>query len=259
MKLNAGIITEKLPETAMTSKRPTEYFDEELANLLAEKMQPLYEDFQSAAFVKSVADYCIGKRLKERVEFISDQLYKYLPGDYQKSIGILTRILGPENKEETGMFSRFYWVMPIAKFVEKYGLNHFSTSMAAIEEITKRNTGEYAIRPFIRKYPNKTVTQMKKWAVSDNFHLRRLASEGLRPKLPWATKLDLFIDDPAPVFEILDLLKEDDVHFVKKSVANHISDYLKVNPDAAEKLISDWENSSNQHTRWILTYATGSG
>jgi 3-methyladenine DNA glycosylase AlkC len=97
---------------------------------------------------------------------------------------------------------------------------------------------------------------MKKWAASGNFHLRRLASEGLRPKLPWASKLDLFINEPAPVFGILELLKEDPVRFVQKSVANHITDYIKVNPTAAGELLRSWQRSRNENTAWIIRHAT---
>ncbi len=86
--------------------------------------------------------------------------------------------------------------------------------------------------------------------------MRRLASEGLRPKLPWATKLDVFINDPKPVFDILDLLKEDDVMFVKKSVANHLTDWLKVNYEPTVKLIDTWKKSENKHTKWIIKRAT---
>ncbi|MCW9705642.1 DNA alkylation repair protein [Fodinibius salsisoli] len=239
----------------MAYKKPTDYFDEALAQLLAEKLKPLYPDFDDSAFVNSIKAGCIDKRLKERVALIAEQLHRFLPDDYQASTEILTNILGPENKKGTGMFSEFYWVMPIASYVEQYGLDHFQTSMDLIEEVTKRNTGEYAIRPFIRKYPEQTLLQMNKWAQANNFHLRRLASEGLRPKLPWATKLDLFIDQPKPVFDILTLLQADPVRYVQKSVANHITDYLKVNRSAAQQLISDWESSENQHTKWILKYA----
>lgn len=97
---------------------------------------------------------------------------------------------------------------------------------------------------------------MKTWAVPDNFHLRRLASEGLRPKLPWATKLDTFNDNPEPVFELLERLKEDEVMFVKKSVANHLTDWIKVNPNAVMPLIERWKTSSNKHTQWIVKRAT---
>lgn len=239
----------------MTYKKPTDYFDGALAKLLAQKIKPFYPDFDDTIFVNNIKSGCINIRLKERVSLISKHLRLHLPDDYRESLRILTQILGPENQEETGMFNRFYWIMPIAKYVESYGLDHFELSMAGIEEITKRNTGEYAIRPFIRKYPGQTLKQMKKWALDENFHLRRLASEGLRPKLPWATKLDLFIDQPEPVFEILQLLKEDPVHFVKKSVANHITDYLKVNSKAAQELISNWQPTENPDTQWILQYA----
>jgi 3-methyladenine DNA glycosylase AlkC len=174
----------------------------------------------------------------------------------ETAVSVLLKILGEENPDETGMFSRYYWILPIGKFVEKFGLDHFDLSIKAISEITKRNTGEYAIRPYIRKFPNKTLRQMKLWAVSDNFHLRRLSSEGLRPRLPWATKLETFIDDPEPVFGLLDLLKEDPVQFVKKSVANHLTDWLKVNPEPTIRLIHKWKQSQNEHTIWILHRAT---
>ncbi|HLR25079.1 MAG TPA: DNA alkylation repair protein [Fodinibius sp.] len=239
----------------MAYKKPTDYFDEELANLLSNKINLIYRNFDDTIFVNNIKAGCTNKRLKERVTLIAEQLRSHLPDDYSTSLEILIQILGPENQEEIGMFTRFYWIMPVAKYVELYGLDHFDLSISAIEEITKRNTGEYAIRPFIRKYPDQTLEKMREWALDNNFHLRRLASEGLRPRLPWATKLELFIDQPDPVFEILHLLKEDTVHFVKKSVANHITDYLKVNPPAARQLIAEWQSTENKHTQWILKYA----
>ena len=146
--------------------------------------------------------------------------------------------------------------MPIGKFVEKYGLDYYDISITAIEEITKRNTGEYAIRPFIRKYPKKTIKIMEKWARSDDFHLRRLASEGLRPKLPWSKKLDTFVEKPQHVFKILDLLIDDTSKFVQKSVANNLTDYIKVNKDAALKYIEKYSDNESKNTKWIIKYAT---
>lgn len=97
---------------------------------------------------------------------------------------------------------------------------------------------------------------MKKWSKSKNFHLRRLASEGLRPKLPWSKKLEVFIDKPAPVFDILANLMEDDIKFVKKSVANNITDYLKVNREEAVEFIKKYQKSANKNTKWIIKHAT---
>jgi 3-methyladenine DNA glycosylase AlkC len=233
----------------------TNAFGEELARLLSDKITPVYKDFPKRSFCKSVKEKVVGKSYTQRIEVIADNLKKYLPEKYSNALAILMQILGPENPKETGMFTDFYWLMPVGKFIEKYGLDDFSLSIKAIEEVTKRNTGEYAIRPYARKYPQKTLAVCKKWALSKNFHLRRLASEGLRPKLPWAPKLDVWNDNPQVIFEILELLKEDEIKFVKKSVANHLRDWLKVNPSEAEKVIDRWKQSSNIHTKWILKHA----
>ncbi len=233
----------------------TDSFGENLARILAEKIIKAYADFQSDKFCKDVKDQVIGKSYTQRVEIIAENLKKYLPQDYKTALGVLIKILGPENTQETGMFTNFYWLMPVGKFVEKYGLEDFDVSIKAIEEITKRNTGEYAIRPFATKYPDKVLKVCKKWAESKSFHLRRLASEGLRPKLPWAPKLYIWNEDPEKVFAILEILKEDEVKFVKKSVANHLRDWLKVNPEEAKKIITKWSKSKNEHTLWILKHA----
>ena len=97
---------------------------------------------------------------------------------------------------------------------------------------------------------------MTQWARSSNFHLRRLASEGLRPKLLWASKLELFISDPSPVFAVLEILKEDEVRFVQRSVANNVADYLKVNFAAAKELLMRWQSSQNKNTQQIIRHAT---
>ncbi len=233
----------------------TDAFGENLAMLLAKKITLAYPIFDAKRFVRDVKKDVVGKSYTERVGIIASHLKHNLPLKYTEALAILMQILGPENEEETGMFTNFYWLMPVGKFIEMYGLDAFTESIHAIEELTKRNTGEYAIRPFARTYPAKTLSVCKKWAKSKNFHLRRLASEGLRPKLPWAPKLDVWKDNPKPVFEILELLKEDKVRFVKKSVANHLRDWVKVNPKEAQKVISAWSRSKNEHTKWILKHA----
>lgn len=239
-----------------TTLKITDSFGANLATLLAEKIQHVYPQFNSKAFIAAVENKVPDKTYTQRVEIIADELRSSLSHDYTQALKVLIGILGPENPNETGMFSNYYWLMPVGKFIEKYGLEHFDISMDAISEVTKRNTGEYAVRPYIRRYPEKALARIRKWAQSDSFHLRRLASEGLRPKLPWAPKLDEFIDDPSPVFEILEVLKEDESKFVQKSVANHLTDYLKVNPEPTRKLINRWRKSGNKNTLWIIARAT---
>ncbi|CEN51797.1 DNA alkylation repair protein [Capnocytophaga canis] len=234
----------------------TEKFGANLAELLAEKINRVYPDFNSKNFIKDTGNKVIGQTYTQRIITIADLLKNYLSVDYKEALRVLLSILGEENPNQTGMFTHYYWILPIGKFVERYGINHFTLSMNAIEEITKRNTGEYAVRPFIRKYPEKSLEIIEKWAKSPNFHLRRLASEGLRPKLPWASKLDTFVENPAPVFQILELLKDDEIMFVKKSVANHLTDWLKMNKEAVLPLIHRWKTFENPHTQWIIKRAT---
>lgn len=234
----------------------TEQFGKSLAILLSEKIQTVHPKFDSKSFIAAIDRGVIDKGYTQRIVLIAEQLQEHLPKKFEEAIEVLTGILGEENPKETGMFTNYWWIMPIGKFIELYGLDDYERSIKAIEEITKRNTGEYAIRPFIRKYPNKCLKQMKSWAKSDNFHIRRLASEGLRPKLPWSTKLATFNDTPEVVFEILELLKEDEVMFVKKSVGNHLTDWLKVNFEPTKKLLKTWQKSENKHTKWIIKRAT---
>jgi 3-methyladenine DNA glycosylase AlkC len=237
-------------------KSISKYYGTNLAEFLAEKIFEVYKEFPQKEYIGAIGKKCEGLSYSKRVELHADELYNYLPKEFDQASRILEAILGEENKHETGMFKEFYWILPIGKYVEKYGLAHFDKSMYLIEEITKRNTGEYAVRPFIRLYPKQAIEKMTKWADSDNFHLRRLSSEGLRPKLPWATKLDTFIEHPEPVFKILEKLKEDEVMFVKKSVANHLTDWLKVNKTSTAALIKEWEHSNNKNTKWIIKRAT---
>lgn len=241
------------PETGRISI--AEAFGADLARLLAQKISAVHKGFDTKGFVRSVERGVMGKTYTERIALFADLLKQYLPERYTDAVVILMQIMGPENQEETGMFTNFYWLMPVGKYIETYGLDDFALSMKAIEELTKRNTGEYAIRPFARRYPTKTLMVCMRWAKSNNFHLRRLASEGLRPKLPWAQKLDVWNSDPQPIFALLELLKEDEVKFVKKSVANHLRDWMKVSPKEAQKVIAGWSKSKNAHTQWILKHA----
>lgn len=234
----------------------TELFGANLAELLADKILPVHSIFDKKGFIKAVEKRVPEKSYTQRVGIIAEELRSFLPSNYPEALAILMQVLGPENAHETGMFKNFYWLMPIGKFIEKYGLDNFDVSMQAIAEVTKRNTGEYAVRPYIRAKPEEALQYLMEWAKSDNFHLRRLASEGLRPKLPWAPKLDTFVDNPAPAFAILEILKEDPVKFVQKSAANHLTDYLKVNPEPTRTLIDEWRESDNPATQWIVKYAT---
>ncbi|MEO0734303.1 MAG: DNA alkylation repair protein [Bacteroidota bacterium] len=240
----------------MTYKKVKYWFNEDLAQLLKEKIQAETDDFAARQFTYGLARELEPLEIKDRVEVFADRLYRALGEDYAAGLAVLLRILGEENPAETGMFTEYYWLMPVAKYVEKYGLDDLDLSLPAIGEITKRNTGEYAIRPYLEQYPKQTLKQMRRWSQSPNFHLRRLACEGVRPRLPWAPKLARFIADPSPIVPILNQLKNDEVKFVQKSVANCLNDLTKDNYEVARRIVENWlSKEPGKNTVWIIRHA----
>lgn len=238
----------------MAYKQLKLWFDKDLAIMLSDKILPIKPSFPKKKFVKLVDKQVDALELKDRVAVIADNLAISLGDTYENNMEVLLQILGPENEEETGMFTNYYWVMPIAKYIETNGLDHFDISMNAIKEITKRNTGEYTIRPYLEQHPKKTLKVVKKWAKDKNKHVRRLASEGVRPRLPWATKLEPFIKDPKPILPILELLKDDTSKYVQKSVANCLNDILKDNLEIGKAVVESWVPNATKERKWIIKH-----
>jgi len=237
-------------------KKLKHYFDQELGLMLARKIKPYYPQFKTQVFVNGIEAVVDDElELKQRVETIADALHNQLPTDYCDALDILSKILGPENTKETGMFTEGYWLMPVAFFVEKYGLDYYDESIQFIEEVTKRNTGEYAIRPFLLARPEQTVAIAMTWSKHENSHVRRLASEGLRPRLPWAKKIDIFSQDPSPVIAVLENMKSDASAYVRKSVANNLADFLKENYTYTISVLEQWNLNASKETRWIIKHA----
>lgn len=231
------------------------YFGRELADLLSSKFSAVYPSFDSKSFYQLIDERCDELELKDRNILFAESLQKTLTGSFTKDLEVFLKILGNENKEETGMFNNYYQLWPIGTYIELYGTKDFHLSMNFIAELTKRFTGEFAVRNLIKSNPEESLIYFKNWSLSDNFHLRRLSSEGIRPKLPWATKLSLFVEDYEEVFSILENLKDDDVKFVQKSVANHINDYLKLNEKVAFELLTKWSKFKSKNTFWIIKHA----
>ncbi|WP_404451998.1 DNA alkylation repair protein [Virgibacillus necropolis] len=207
------------------------YFDGRLAVQLADLIHSHYPRFTKKSFVKSVASEVENKELKARVEVIADTLKQHLPTDYEEALAILLKILGPENKTEEGMFTKGYFLMPVAYFVERYGLDHFDLSLNAMYEITKRHTSEYAIRPYLIADTDCCMAYFRDWINDPNSHVRRLVSEGTRPRLPWAKKIPPLKDNVQNNLRLLENLMHDSSRYVQKSVANHINDLTKENPE----------------------------
>lgn len=228
------------------------YFGIELAERLSALITPHYP--VSASFIDAVADQSGPLELKGRVALIAEELRRALPANYPESIRILLKILGPENETEQGMFTNGYFLMAVAYFVEKYGLEHFTLSMNALYEITKRHTSEYAIRPFLQRYPDDSIRLLDLWSRDPNAHVRRLVSEGSRPRLPWAKRIDVLKGNPAHNLALLNLLWDDPSLYVRKSIANHVNDLTKDDKEATLEWLQERIERGGMYTDWIARH-----
>ena len=168
--------------------------------------------------------------LKGRLRHASEALGAALPADYRKALGILMKVEGRHSGFDHLLF---------ADFVERFGEDDYDASMAALEVLT-RSSAEFAVRPFLRRYPERAFARMLAWAGHESEHVRRLASEGCRPRLPWGTALRELKQDPAPILPILERLKDDPAEYVRRSVANNLGDIAKDHPDLAIGIATRW-------------------
>ena len=235
------------------NKALKDYFGVELAHHLSSLINPNFPTFPSDSFVHSVEDRINPLELKGRVAVIAEELRNTLPSDYLEALNILLKILGPENETEQGMFTNGYFLMPIAHFVEKYGIQHFQVSMDALYEITKRHTSEYAIRPYLEHYPDESFMYLILWLNDPNPHVRRLVSEGTRPRLPWAKRIKAIKGNPANNLTLLAPLLNDPSFYVRKSVANHLNDLTKDYKDTTLNWLRTLDLKEDG-TRWIIRH-----
>ena len=213
---------------------------------LASEITHVYAGFKGKAFVKEVVQAFPQLALKERIYHITSCLYKYLPFTYLESVTILVQALpAPCNPHVTDNDFGDFIYAPYAHFIAVYGCKemYLQTSLVALEHITMRFSAEDAIRYFINAFPEPTLKQMHEWAHHNHYHVRRLASEGLRPKLPWCQKIQLPVVAALP---ILHVLHTDATRFVTRSVANHLNDMSKTHPAIVIATLQEWKSKAIQ-------------
>lgn len=228
---------------------------EPLKNLLNETyfkhfttvFQQVDSDFDAEKFWRLLFDENWESReLKQRMRHASHTLRQMLPQDYIEALELLKRAA----PSFTGLGAMIF-----PDFVEVYGLAHWEASVAALELMTQYSSSEFAVRPFIAADLERMMAQMLKWAQSDNEHVRRLASEGCRPRLPWAMALTMLKKDPAPILPILEVLKQDESLYVRRSVANNLNDISKDHPEVLKQIARRW-HGQHPDTDWILKHAS---
>jgi 3-methyladenine DNA glycosylase AlkC len=176
--------------------------------------------------------------LMDRARRIADVMGDHLPADPHESVPIITASLGPIEPGLSGMVPFRY--LPMVLFVGSRGLGAFEESMTAQYELTRRFTAEFSIRPFLEQHRDATLARLRLWTADPDPHVRRLVSEGTRPRLPWAPRLQQFVADPAPVLELLELLRDDNSEYVRRSIANNLNDIAKDHPDLVVEVARRW-------------------
>lgn len=232
------------------------FFNEDLVLLMGKTINKAYPKFDSAQFKKHCLPFTDEEAFKDRSNKITKALIETLPQDFKKSIAILLSTFPKEDTNEDINWSSFYY-MPIGTFVELQGCEkeYLKEALNALYEITKRFTSEFAIRAFILKFPEETFEYLKEWVHDSNQHVRRLVSEGTRPRLPWAQALPKFKKDPTQTLALLEVLQNDSSKYVQKSVANHLNDITKDNPKRAIETLARWKKENNPNTNWIIKHA----
>src|SRR4051812_23386590 len=193
--------------------------------------------------------------LKQRAHHIAKALRTHLPKDFPAAVEILLSSLGPalEGTESFGMAPFTYF--PHLIFVAEHGLDHFEESMRAQHALTQRFSAEFSIRAFLQHDEARTLARLRAWASDSNPHVRRLVSEGTRPRLPWAGRLRSFMRDPAPVLALLELLKDDAELYVRRSVANNLNDIGKDHPKILTKVAKEWLRDATPERQWVVRHA----
>ncbi len=230
-------------------------FGPEIPKNIAAMLVDVYSEFDAEGFIEQVLVDYEGLELKGRALHIAHVLRDYLPSKYSEAINVLVDSLGAklERTDYFGMSPFLYF--PHVLFVSEFGLDHFEESMNAQYELTQRFSAEFSIRAFIEKYPEKTMKRLGIWALDSDVHIRRLASEGTRPRLPWAQRLPSFQKDPAPVLEILEILKDDPELFVRRSVANNLNDIGKDHPQILVDVAERWMVDASEDRQWVVRHA----
>lgn len=215
-------------------------------------LKKVLPEFKEKKFTQLIFDENWEQReLKDRMNHTAQVLHHFLPAQYTKAAKALVKIF--ETMGHGGSSEMGFEYMFIPAYIEQFGTDYFATSVKTMERITQFASCEFAVRPFYLKYPEKMLAQTMAWAKHPNHMVRRLASEGCRPRLPWAMALPFLKKDPQPIIPILETLINDENEWVRRSVANNLNDIAKDHPDTVIHLTKKWQGT-NANVDWVLRH-----
>jgi len=219
------------------------WIDAALVEVAAEHLQQAWRAFPRSAFVQQATAGLAKLELKQRVQQVAQALATHLPDDFERACAMVEATLAPPQAElelkslqcsDAGLAGWIVW--PLTEFVALRGLAHPERALRCLHALTQRLTAEFAIRPFLVAHEALVLRTLRAWCEDPSAHVRRLVSEGSRPRLPWGIRLQRFVRDPAPTLPLLERLQDDASDYVRRSVANHLNDIAKDHP----RVVAEW-------------------
>lgn len=237
--------------------------DRDAVDCLAHNVVLAYPKFDAPAFRRTALDGLAPLTILQRGAHLARALRAHLPPVYADAIRVLLDSLTPPLTETADLGLGVFFYLPHVSFVATFGLDPehnrgrdpFEVSLHAQYELTRRFSAEFSIRPFLIRWPERTLERLEAWTRAPDPHVRRWCSEGTRPRLPWAMRIPAFVRDPRPALPILEALRDDPELYVRRSVANHLGDIAKDHPDLVFALCERWLDGASAERRWLIRHA----
>ncbi len=235
-------------------------FSAEMVGWLADHLGRHARAFDRIAFEGAILPTLEDLELKERAQLIADAVHDRLPEDHAERARILEAILHPDEldhanqpSDEDGICG--WGILPLSMVVGQHGIDDFDRALGLQKEMTKRFSSEFGVRHFLLADQDRALRTMSGWIGDPNRHVRRLISEGTRPRLPWAMQLPRLIEDPSPMLHILEALRDDEEEYVRRSVANHLNDIAKDHPDLIADIARSWMTDADGNREKLIRHA----
>jgi len=229
---------------------------EEAVERIVQAFVSTMDQFPADQFRADALNGLDGLELKERVGHLIEVLHQYLPKEFEITAELLTSMKPVWDRGDKDDPLRGFAAWPIIDYIGVHGLNHPELSLKALKHLTSLFSAEFAIRPFLISHMEVALSYLREWCGDADEHVRRLASEGTRPRLPWGQQLPQFIADPAPVIRLLEKLKDDESEYVIRSVANNLNDISKDHPELVIQTCRNWLDPSDRNRSKLIRHAT---
>jgi len=226
------------------------YYNDRFFDFFSSVFSEVYTTFDGKKFKEQIyAGEWEKLELKERMRKTADVLASMLPKDFKEAAQYIQAFADHYHASNRSGFG--FELMFVCDFVERYGIDDVETAIQTMEKTTTLSSAEFAVRPFLNKYPERMMKQMNTWSKHPHELVRRLSTEGFRPRLPWGLAVPYLKKDPSPVFEVLESLKDDASENVRRSVANNLNDISKDHPEKVLEVLTRWKKNHPETERVI--------